>query len=214
MSKKNRPTIGRTLNPSILSGFDSSSASGDRVEQVFKLSTGRQATFIEEVIPPNQVESDTFVDQHNNGRDQASLTPKSLKSIRSTIKHQQFYPAIGVRRATGKIEILDGSRRRASAILENVGLRVLVTDQGPATACRIIDNDSPVIFGMKILRAFIYINRISSPPAIRIYPLPFPFILRLRNHNPFRSQCPGVFHAGNIDALCFTAYPPIRPPGP
>ncbi len=115
MSKKNRPTIGRTLNPSILSGFDSSSASGDRVEQVFKLSTGRQATFIEEVIPPNQVESDTFVDQHNNGRDQASLTPKSLKSIRSTIKHQQFYPAIGVRRATGKIEILDGSRRRASA---------------------------------------------------------------------------------------------------
>ncbi|EHL0936759.1 ParB/RepB/Spo0J family partition protein, partial [Escherichia coli] len=63
------------------------------------------------------------------GRDQASLTPKSLKSIRSTIKHQQFYPAIGVRRGTGKIEILDGSRRRASAILENVGLRVLVTDQ-------------------------------------------------------------------------------------
>ncbi|WMI38156.1 plasmid partitioning protein [Escherichia phage vB_EcoM-673R5] len=57
MSKKNRPTIGRTLNPSILSGFDSSSASGDRVEQVFKLSTGRQATFIEEVIPPNQVKA-------------------------------------------------------------------------------------------------------------------------------------------------------------
>ena len=54
MSKKNRPTIGRTLNPSILSGFDSSSASGDRVEQVFKLSTGRRATFIEEVIPPNR----------------------------------------------------------------------------------------------------------------------------------------------------------------
>lgn len=129
MSKKNRPTIGRTLNPSILSRFDSSSASGDRVEQIFKLSTGRQATFIEEVIPPNQVESYTFVDQHNNGRDQTSLTPKSLKSIRSTIKHQQFYPAIGVRRAIGKIEILDGSRRRASAILENVGLRVLVTDQ-------------------------------------------------------------------------------------
>ena len=31
MSKKKQPTIGRTLNPSILSGFDSSSASGDRV---------------------------------------------------------------------------------------------------------------------------------------------------------------------------------------
>ncbi|MFP1989674.1 ParB N-terminal domain-containing protein, partial [Escherichia coli] len=58
----------------------------------------------------------------------ASLTPKSLKSIRSTIKHQQFYPAIGVRRATGKIEILDGSRRRASAILEN---RVAGFSHGP-----------------------------------------------------------------------------------
>lgn len=79
MSKKNRPTIGRTLNPSILSGFDSSSASGDRVEQVFKLSTGRRATFIEEVIPPNQVESDTFVDQHNNGRDQGISYAKIIK---------------------------------------------------------------------------------------------------------------------------------------
>lgn len=132
MSKKNRPTIGRTLNPSILSGFDSSSASGDRVEQVFKLSTGRRATFIEEVIPPNQQKAIPLLISITTGVTRASLTPKSLKSIRSTIKHQQFYPAIGVRRATGKIEILDGSRRQASAILENVGLRVLVTDQRSA----------------------------------------------------------------------------------
>ena len=90
MSKKNRPTIGRTLNPSILSGFDSSSASGDRVEQVFKLSTGRRATFIEEVIPPNRVESDTFVDQHNNGRDRASLTPKSLKVSEALLSISNF----------------------------------------------------------------------------------------------------------------------------
>jgi hypothetical protein len=32
-----------------------------------------------------------------NGRDQAGLTPDSLRDIIRTIKLQQFFPAIGVR---------------------------------------------------------------------------------------------------------------------
>ena len=69
--------------------------------------------------------------------------------------------------------LLPGSR------IQQVAVRVGSQHSGtiirrPATARRIIDNDSPVIFGMKILRAFIYINRISSPPAIRIYPIAVP----------------------------------------
>ncbi|MDV1094955.1 ParB family protein (plasmid) [Raoultella ornithinolytica] len=131
--KKNRPTIGRTLNPAVFNNEDLNVAANAQVSQVFTLSTGRQATFVEITVPPELVESDTFVIQENNGRDQSSLTPESLKDIRRTFKHQQFYPAIGVR-SEGKIEILDGSRRRAAAILEGVGLRVLVTDQGITNA--------------------------------------------------------------------------------
>ena len=67
---------------------------------------------------------------------------------------------------------------------------------------------------MEILRAFIHINRISRPSAIRINPLPFPFIFRLRDHDSFRSQCPGIFHSGYINALCFTANSAIRPAWP
>lgn len=128
MTKKNRPTIGRTLNPAVFANEDLNSSSDSKAKQVFKLSTGRQAEFVEIVVPPQLVESDTFVVQETNGRDQAALTPESLKNIRRTIRHQQFYPAIGVRNE-GKIEILDGSRRRAAAIIEHTSLRVLVTDQ-------------------------------------------------------------------------------------
>lgn len=127
-NRKLRPVVGRVLGQTMLSENDPSSADSSQQMQVFTLSTGRQATFIEITIPPGSVESDTFVVQENNGRDQSALTPESLKNITRTMKFQQFYPTIGVRRE-GKIEILDGSRRRASAILCKVGLRILVTDQ-------------------------------------------------------------------------------------
>ena len=62
-----------------------------------------------------------------NGRDQSGLTPESLRDIIRTIKLQQFFPAIGVKRGD-RIEILDGSRRRAAALHCKTGLDVLVTD--------------------------------------------------------------------------------------
>ncbi|ECX2001744.1 ParB/RepB/Spo0J family partition protein [Salmonella enterica] len=127
-NKKLRPVVGRVLGQAMLSDNDPSSADSAQQMQVFTLSTGRQATFVEITIPPGSVESDTFVVQENNGRDQSALTPESLKNITRTMKFQQFYPTIGVRRE-GKIEILDGSRRRASAILCKVGLRILITEQ-------------------------------------------------------------------------------------
>jgi len=61
-----------------------------------------------------------------NGRDQAFLTQESVSDIARTIKLQQFFPAIG-REVEGRIEILDGSRRRAACIFNGASFEVLVT---------------------------------------------------------------------------------------
>ncbi|ELL63704.1 ParB family protein, partial [Salmonella enterica] len=76
----------------------------------------------------SDVESKTFVNQETNGRDQLALTRESLKSIIQTIKFQQFFPCIGIQQGE-RIEILDGSRRRASAIYIRTGLDVMVTNE-------------------------------------------------------------------------------------
>lgn len=123
-NRKHRPTIGRTLNMNIL---NNNSQESPAPVHVFILNTGRKAKFTEVNVEYGKVETQTIVVEEVNGREQAALTPDSLKDITRTIRMQQFYPCIGVR--TGDlIEILDGSRRRAAAILCKVGLRVLVTD--------------------------------------------------------------------------------------
>lgn len=96
--------------------------------QVFTLKTGRKITFRFVRVPASDVESKTFVNQETNGRDQLALTRESLKSIIQTIKFQQFFPCIGIQQGE-RIEILDGSRRRASAIYIRTGLDVMVTNE-------------------------------------------------------------------------------------
>jgi len=121
MSTK-RATIGRTFTPSALGDTSSDTT----VEQVFTLSTGRKAVFTLLRVPANDVKSKTYVIQETNGRDQSALTPESLKDIVSTLRFQQFFPCIGIERENG-IEIVDGSRRRAAAILGHTALNVMVT---------------------------------------------------------------------------------------
>lgn len=121
----NRKPIGRTLTKL--------NTSNQQQVQVFTLASGNKATFNPENIPANQVAERTFVDQQTNGRDQQALTAESVADIARTIALQQFIPVIG-RSVDGKIEILDGSRRRAAAIYENVGLVALVTDEKLSSA--------------------------------------------------------------------------------
>ncbi len=123
MSTK-RQTIGRTFNAPVLNN----EAEPETFKQVFTLASGRKAVFTKVTVSAAEVENKTYVLQEINGRDQSALTPESLQDITRTISLQQFFPAIGVRR-DNRIEILDGSRRRASAILKHVGLDILVTDE-------------------------------------------------------------------------------------
>lgn len=118
-----RATIGRTFSQSPL--HESVSDAG--FTQQFTFASGKSAVFTLESIIPSKVATDTFVMQENNGRDQAALTSQSLRDITRTLRLQQFFPAVG-RRINGRIEILDGSRRRAAAMLCQTGLNILVTD--------------------------------------------------------------------------------------
>lgn len=155
---KKRLTIGRTLNPVALS----EDIKG-KEEHYFTLSGGREVLFTEVVIPAELVEKDTFVVQETNGRDQTALTPESLKDIIRTIKLQQFYPCIGVRRSDGIIEILDGSRRRASALLANVELKVLVTDTAiTATEARNLAKDLQTAVEHNIREVGIRLQRLKD----------------------------------------------------
>lgn len=102
---------------------------------VWQLASGNKATFNEVTLSHEQVRDDTFVTFDVNGRDQSLLTPESLSDLDS-LKLQQFYPAVG-REVEGKIDILDGSRRRAWFLLQEGkvdSFRVLVTQDDISTA--------------------------------------------------------------------------------
>ena len=94
--------------------------------KTFTLKSGRQATFALTVVLSGEIETRTFVDPVINGRDQSLLTVESVSDISRTIKLQQFFPAIG-RMIGDRIEVLDGSRRRASCIFNETKFEILVT---------------------------------------------------------------------------------------
>lgn len=99
---------------------------GDGDVRTFTLKSGKQAKFVKTVVLSGEIESKTFVDASVNGRDQAMLSRESVSDISRTIKLQQFFPAIG-REVNGRIDILDGTRRRAACIYNNVKFEILVT---------------------------------------------------------------------------------------
>jgi ParB family transcriptional regulator, chromosome partitioning protein len=120
--KKEMVKLGRQLGNSSFSKMMSESES----ERVFTLKSGAEARFTLTKILHDDIDTQTFVDAAVNGRDQAFLTEASVSDISRTIKLQQFFPAIG-REVEGRIEILDGSRRRAACLFNGMPFEVLVT---------------------------------------------------------------------------------------
>ena len=95
---------------------------------VWQLASGNTATFNEVTLSYKQVSNETFVTFDVNGRDQSLLTAESLSDL-SSLEFQQFYPAVG-REIDGKVDVLDGSRRRAWFLLQKGHVktfRILVT---------------------------------------------------------------------------------------
>lgn len=101
----------------------------------WQLESGASANFSEVTLSYEQVQQDTLVTFDINGRDQSLLTAESLEDLKS-LEFQQFYPAVG-REIDGKIDVLDGSRRRAWFLLQKgriTEFRVLVTQDDVSIA--------------------------------------------------------------------------------
>ena len=104
-------------------------------KMVWQLASGSTATFNEVTLSYNQVKQNSFVTFDVNGRDQSLLTKESLEDLNS-LEFQQFYPAVG-REVDGRIDVLDGSRRRAWFLLQEGRVktfRILVTQDELSTA--------------------------------------------------------------------------------
>lgn len=114
--------MGRTLGNSSFSKMLSETESA----RTFTLKSAATARFTLTKILHDDIETQTYVDASINGRDQAFLTEESVSDISRTIKLQQFFPAIG-REVDGRIEVLDGSRRRAACLYSGMPFEVLVT---------------------------------------------------------------------------------------
>lgn len=120
--KKELKGLGRSVSESSFSKKLSETDSN----RTFVLKSGAKASFTLTHVLHDEIEQQTFVDAAVNGRDQSFITKESVSDIARTIKLQQFFPAIG-REVEGRIEVLDGSRRRAACIFNGVAFDVLVT---------------------------------------------------------------------------------------
>ncbi|EJL6700036.1 ParB/RepB/Spo0J family partition protein [Vibrio cholerae] len=79
-------------------------------------------------IPADEVAEKTVVFAQN-AREQAFLTEHALADVLTTLRERgQQYPAVGRKTADGKIEVLDGSRRRMSCILAGKEFLVYVAE--------------------------------------------------------------------------------------
>ncbi|MCG7500115.1 ParB/RepB/Spo0J family partition protein [Vibrio sp. Of7-15] len=127
MSK--RKTIGRTFTSKSLTCESTKRSENIRT---FVMASGKHVVFTLQSIHAAELEAKTFVDLETNGRDQQALTKESVADIVRTIGLQQFFPAIG-RKVGDRIEVLDGSRRRAAALFAQAELKILVTDENITT---------------------------------------------------------------------------------
>ncbi|WP_201746336.1 ParB/RepB/Spo0J family partition protein [Veronia nyctiphanis] len=119
---KKRTPIGRKFDTQLLK-----EAPEESQRHTYTLASGDKATFTLSHVASENLEQTTFVDSLTNGRDQWALTEDAVADISRTLPLQQFFPAIGRENDDGRIEILDGSRRRAAALYCGTGLDVLIT---------------------------------------------------------------------------------------
>lgn len=124
--KKSEP-IGRVFTGTGKITAPNSAAGTGYSSKVFKLESGKKTRFKVVKIKHEEIESKTEVKFEINGRWQEELTKQSVSSL-STIKDHQFFPAIAIKSENGKLNILDGSRRRMAAIFYGADLEVMVAE--------------------------------------------------------------------------------------
>ncbi|KEQ11337.1 hypothetical protein GZ77_26000 [Endozoicomonas montiporae] len=124
-----RATVGRTMGVEDESLYDDIDLAECEITLTDEEGNDRSIFFNSIRVKAGKVKANTFVNAEVNGRDQNTLTPESVADITRTIKTHQWFPAIGRFSKDGKIEILDGSRRRLAAIEAKTGLNILVAEE-------------------------------------------------------------------------------------
>ena len=124
-----RATVGRTMGIEDDALYDDIDLAECEITLKDHEGNDRSIFFNSIRVRAGKVKTATFVNAEVNGRDQNTLTPESVADITRTIRTHQWFPAIGRYSKGGKIEILDGSRRRLAAIEAKTGLNILVAEE-------------------------------------------------------------------------------------
>ena len=128
-SELNAKLFGKANKRRVTSPEQAQSAAKSKA-QVIELAVAGEAAVEFELttVAASEIESATVVFEQN-AREQSFLNETALSDILTTLKeHGQQYPAVGRRTPEGKIEVLDGSRRRMSCILAKKDFLIYVAE--------------------------------------------------------------------------------------
>ncbi|MBD1575952.1 ParB/RepB/Spo0J family partition protein [Vibrio sp. S11_S32] len=129
-SELNAKLFGKSNKRRASTPIEAQAAAKDKA-QVIELAIAGKALVSFELmsIPAVEIKDQTLVFAQNS-REQSFLNEHALSDILSTLKERgQQYPAVGRRNKNGKIEVLDGSRRRMSCILAQKDFLIYVADE-------------------------------------------------------------------------------------
>lgn len=139
---KQLPALLKKLKSSAPEGFDWNVVGLDNTELVdflngnsqeldlkeFELLDGRKVKFAREIYTPTMLKENVTISLNVNGRDQKFLNDHSVQDLSDTLCKGQWFPCIACPSLTedGKVEWLDGSRRRYVGIKDNLSLDVYI----------------------------------------------------------------------------------------
>ncbi|PMH43103.1 chromosome partitioning protein ParB [Vibrio sp. 10N.286.49.B3] len=128
-SELNAKLFGKTNKRRVATPQEAQTAAKEQAQVIELAVAGEDLVSFELVkIPANQVEDKTLVFAQN-AREQSFLNEHALADVLVTLRERgQQYPAVGRKTQDGKIEVLDGSRRRMSCILAEKDFLIYVAD--------------------------------------------------------------------------------------
>jgi ParB family chromosome partitioning protein len=128
-SELNAKLFGKANKRRATTPIEAQAAAKEKAQVIELAVAGQKMVEFELVkVPSDRIEESTVVFA-DNAREQSFLNEHALSDVLVTLKERgQQYPAVGRRTGEGKIEVLDGSRRRMSCILAEKDFLVYVAD--------------------------------------------------------------------------------------
>lgn len=129
-SELNAKLFGKANKRRATTPQEAQSAVKDKAQVIELAVAGKETVEFELVrVPANEIKQQTTVFSEN-AREQSFLNEHALSDVLVTLRELgQQYPAVGRRTKSGKIEVLDGSRRRMSCILAEQDFLVYVAKE-------------------------------------------------------------------------------------